>query len=156
MNIGDITRLAGAEKSRKRLGRGRGTGQGKTAGRGHKGCGARTGWKQRGLQEGGQMPTFRRLPKRGFSNAEFTRRYIVVNVGDLETRFESGAHVTPQALLEAGLVRHSGEPVKILGNGALTKKLTVDAARFSESAAAKIKAAGGEARVVAVAAASAE
>ena len=99
------------------------------------------------MQEGGQMPTFRRLPKRGFSNARFTTRYSVVNVVSLETRFESGAHVTPQALLDVRLIRNLRYPVKILGNGTLTKKLIIDAAKFSRSAVEKIQAAGGEARV---------
>lgn len=146
MNITDITKLAGAEKRRKRVGRGRGSGQGKTCGRGNKGFGQRSGWRQRGMQEGGQMPTFRRIPKRGFSNAQFETRFSIVNVDSLEERFESGAHVTPQALQEARLIRNLRYPVKILGNGELTKKLTVDAARFTKSAMEKIQAAGGEAR----------
>ncbi len=149
MNIADITKLAGAEKSRKRIGRGRGSGWGKTAGRGNKGFGQRSGWRQRGMQEGGQMPTFRRMPKRGFNNAQFERRFSIVNVESLEDRFESGAHVTPQALLEVRLIRNLQLPVKILGNGNLTKTLNIDAAKFTKSAVEKIKAAGGEARVVA-------
>lgn len=94
------------------------------------------------------MPTFRRMPKRGFSNARFTTRYNIVNVGLLESRFESGAHVTLQALLKAGLIRHLRYPVKVLGDGELAKKLIVDAAKFSNSAMEKIQAAGGEARIV--------
>lgn len=93
------------------------------------------------------MPTFRRLPKRGFSNARFTTRYSVVNVADLEERFEAGAHVTAQSLREMGLIRNLRYPVKILGEGSLTKRLVVDAARYSRTAAEKIKTAGGEARV---------
>jgi len=93
------------------------------------------------------MPIFRRVPKRGFNNAEFTTRYLPVNVGALEKAFASGARVTAQALLESGLIRHLNHPVKILGSGALTKKLTVEAAKFSGSAMTKIQAAGGEARV---------
>ena len=146
MNITDITRLAGPHKRRKRVGRGRGSGRGKTCGRGHKGYGARSGSRIRGLQEGGQMPTFRRIPKRGFSNVRFETRYAIVNVGDLEERFEAGVHVTPQVLREAGLIRNTRDPIKILGDGALTKKLVVDAAKFSKSAEEKIKSAGGEAR----------
>lgn len=92
------------------------------------------------------MPVFRRIPKRGFSNAAFTTRYSIVNVGALERRFETGAHVTPESLREAGLIRSACDPVKILGNGQLNKRLTVDAAKFSRSAIAKIEAAGGEAR----------
>lgn len=148
MKIAEITRLAGRDRRRKRVGRGRGSGHGKTCGRGNKGAGQRSGWRQRGMQEGGQMPTFRRMPKRGFSNARFTTRYNIVNVDLLESRFEPGAHVTPQALLKAGLIRHLRYPVKVLGDGTLAKKLIVDAAKFSNSAKEKIQAAGGEARIV--------
>jgi large subunit ribosomal protein L15 len=148
MNIADITKLAGKDRRRKRIGRGEGSGAGKTAGRGDKGGGQRAGWKLRGLQEGGQMPTFRRVPKRGFNNANFTTRYVVVNVASLEAKFETGAHVTPQALRECGLVRKAGLPVKVLGKGDLRKKLRVDAAKFSKSAEEKIKSAGGEIKVV--------
>ncbi len=93
------------------------------------------------------MPTFRRMPKRGFSNVQFRTRYNVVNVASLEERYEAGAHVTAQSLLEAGLIRNLRFPVKVLGDGELTKKLVVDAAKFSESAMQKIKAAGGEANI---------
>lgn len=144
MNITEITKLAGANKRRKRIGRGRGSGDGKTAGRGHKGFGQRSGWRQRGLHEGGQMPSFRRMPKRGFNNAQFATKYNIVNVSALEERFEAGAHVTLQALQEVGLIRNTKLPVKILGNGSLTLKLTVDATKFSRSAREKIKSAGGE------------
>jgi len=147
MNLTEITRKAGAERLRRRVGRGRGSGRGKTSGRGHKGGGQRAGWRERGLQEGGQMPTFRRIPKRGFSNADFKTRYSVVNVASLEERFPAGTHVTPPAMAEVGLIRNVKLPVKILGDGALTKKLKVDAAKFSKSALEKIKAAGGEAVV---------
>ncbi len=148
MKIAEITKLAGSEKRRRRVGRGRGSGQGKTSGRGHKGFGQRSGWRTRGMQEGGQMPTFRRIPKRGFSNVRFATRYSVVNVEAIEARFEAGDHVTPQFLLEAGLIRNLRYPVKVLGNGTLGKKLTVDAAKFSRSAQEKIEAAGGQARVL--------
>ncbi len=94
------------------------------------------------------MPTFRRMPKRGFSNACFMKRYHLVNVSSLESRYEAGAHITPQALVEVGLIRNLRYAVKILGDGSLSKKFTVDAAKFSASALAKIAAAGGEARVV--------
>ncbi len=147
MDITEITKLAGAEKRRKRVGRGRGSGHGKTSGRGHKGFGQRSGSGTRGFQEGGQMQLFRRLPKRGFNNALFATRYSVINVASLDERFENGAHVTPQALVEAGLVRNLKMPIKVLGNGELKKKFKVDAAKFSKSAEEKIKAAGGEARV---------
>lgn len=147
MNITDITKMAGAGKRRKRVGRGIGSGHGKTSGRGHKGQGQRAGVRRRSLLEGGQMPTFRRIPKRGFSNAQFETRYSIVNVASLEQAFEKNAHVTPQALREAGLIRNLRYPIKILGNGDLTKKLKVDAAKFSKSAAEKITKAGGEACV---------
>lgn len=148
MNIGEITKLVGAHKRRKRVGRGRGSGQGKTCGRGNKGAGQRSGWRRRALKEGGQMPTFRRMPKRGFSNVRFTTRYSIVNVGSLESCFEPGAHVTPQSLREARLIRNLRYPVKVLGDGDLAKKLIVDAAKFSSSATEKIEAAGGEVRIV--------
>lgn len=147
MNITQVTSRAGADKRRKRLGRGEASGSGKTAGRGAKGAGSRSGWKQRGLQEGGQMPIFRRIPKRGFSNVQFGRRYEVVNLAEIDAKFEAGAHVTPQALREAGLVRSLRMPIKILGTGALTKKMKIEASKFSASAMEKIKAAGGDPRV---------
>lgn len=148
MNLTDITTAAGKYKKARRIGRGAGSGAGKTSGRGTKGGGARAGWKARALSEGGQMPIFRRLPKRGFTNALFKRDFEVVNVADLEVKFEAGAHVTRQALLAAGLIRRRRADVKILGDGELTKKLTVEAARFSETARKKIAAAGGEVKVV--------
>ena len=148
MNITEITKLAGTERRRKRIGRGEGSGWGKTSGRGDKGGGQRAGWGLRGMQEGGQMPTFRRIPKRGFNNAQFTKRYTIVNVASLEAKFDAGAHVTAQVLRESGLIRSLALPVKILGQGELKKKLRVDAAKFSQSALDKIKAAGGEAKVV--------
>ncbi len=94
------------------------------------------------------MPLFRRVPKRGFSNSDFRTDYHVVNIGDLEERFESGAHVTPEAILEAGLIRNLRNKVKVLGDGQLTKKLKIEASKFSKSAEEKIKGAGGEAIVV--------
>ncbi|MFQ5489699.1 MAG: 50S ribosomal protein L15 [Phycisphaerae bacterium] len=145
MQIADITKLAGRHKRRKRFGRGPGSGLGKTCGRGHKGGGSRAGWKQRGLAEGGQMPLFRRLPKRGFNNYNFRTTYSVVNVGALEERFEAGAEVTPELMVEVGLVRNLQLGVKILGDGKLTKKIKVRAAKFSKQAVEKIQAAGGEA-----------
>ena len=147
MHIAEITKRAGADRRPKRVGRGEGSGSGKTSGRGTKGCGQRSGWKQRGLREGGQMPTFRRIPKRGFSNAQFETRYSVVNVEALEETYPANFHVTPQALRESGLIRNLRLPVRVLGDGSLTKKLPVDAAKFSRSATEKIKQAGGEARV---------
>lgn len=148
MDISEITKLAGRNKRPRRVGRGTGSGCGKTCGRGHKGAGSRAGWRRRALAEGGQMPLFRRLPKRGFNNANFTTRYNIVNVKDLEERFDSGSHVTPAALMDAGLIRHKRLAVKILGAGDLAKKITVEANKFSKQAADKIKAAGGEAKVI--------
>lgn len=149
MNITEITTLAGRHKRRRRIGRGCGSGMGKTCGRGQKGGGSRSGWKQRGLQEGGQMPTFRRIPKRGFSNVRFAVRYSVINVADLDERFQPGAHVTAATLRVVGLLRNLALPVKVLGDGELKKKLIVEAVKFSESARRKIEAAGGEARACA-------
>lgn len=144
MNLTEITTRAGSHRKRKRIGRGSGSGSGKTSGRGHKGAGSRAGASRRAMSEGGQMPLFRRLPKRGFSNFEFQTVYDVVNVGDLEKRFRTGDHVTPEALLAAGLIRNLRNKVKILGNGNLTHKLKVEAAKFSKTAAEKIQSAGGE------------
>ena len=145
MMIHEITKLAGKHKKRKRVGRGPGSGTGKTAGRGHNGAGSRSGFtgSMPPNYEGGQMPYFRRIPKRGFSNAAFRKEYAIVNVQLLESRFEDGAEVTPQALAGAGLVGSAKQPVKILGEGQLTKKLTVTASRFSASAKQKIETAGG-------------
>ncbi len=147
MNISDITQASGAHRRRKRLGRGRSSGHGKTSGRGQKGAGSRSGWKSRGLAEGGAIPFFRRIPKRGFSNVQFTVRYATVNVADLESAFEAGAHVTAQALHEAGLIRDVHAPVKVLGHGGLSKKLVVEAACYSKSASEKIAAAGGQTKL---------
>lgn len=146
MLISDVLSKTGRHKRRKRVGRGQGSGHGKTAGRGHKGLQSRTGGRNRILSEGGQMPLFRRLPKRGFNNANFRTEYQVVNVGVLNEQFESGATVTPTLLAEAGLIHRAGDPVKILGTGELTKKLDVQATAFSKSAADKIAKAGGQAR----------
>lgn len=143
MNITEVTKAAGAHRRRKRVGRGEASGLGKTSGRGNKGCGARAGWRQRVLSEGGQMPIFRRLPKRGFSNFAFRTSYQVVNVGTLEERFEAGAHVTAATLAAAGLIESADGPLKILGDGELRKKLTIEAERFSEQAVTKIQAVGG-------------
>lgn len=150
MDLSEITRQAGASKPRKRVGRGRASGKGKTCGRGHKGCLSRSGGGVRPLTEGGQMPLFRRLPKRGFNNANFRKMYELVNVGDLEARFESGATVDRESLTQAGLVRGGKKPlpIKVLGDGALTKKLTVQVDRFTKSAAEKITSAGGEAKTI--------
>ncbi len=143
MELADITRKAGAHKGRKRVGRGRSSGHGKTSTRGHKGCGQRSGGGTRRLTEGGQMPLFRRIPKRGFTNAQFRIEYDVVNVSALEKYFDAGSDVTKQALLERGLIRSMQKRVKILGDGEISKKLNVEADKFSKSARDKISAAGG-------------
>jgi large subunit ribosomal protein L15 len=147
MELASILEQAGRHRRRKRIGRGPGSGHGKTSTRGHKGAGSRSGAQRGSLREGGQMQLLRRIPKRGFSNAEFKVEYNVVNVGDLEERFSAGAHVTPEAILQAGLIRNLRNKVKVLGEGSLTKKLKVEAAKFSKTAAEKIQAAGGEAVV---------
>lgn len=143
MNITEITKRVGPRRKRKRVGRGPGSGSGKTCGRGHKGAGARAGHRKVVLAEGGMFPLFRRLPKYGFNNAQFRTSYQVVNVSDLETRFESAGHVTPASLEEVGLIRDRDDLVKVLGDGKLTKKLTVEAHRFSASATSKIEEVGG-------------
>ena len=136
----------GARKTRKRLGRGHGSGHGKTAGKGHKGQKARSGGTIRIGFEGGQMPLHRRLPQRGFSNYKYRVDYAVVNVCDLESPKLDGVEVIDRAaLVKAGFVRSSDKLVKILGFGFLNKKVSVKADKFSESAVEKIKAAGGEA-----------
>ena len=146
MNIHDLAPAAGSTHVAKRKGRGHGTGNGKTAGRGHKGQKARSGGKIRVGFEGGQMPLARRIPKRGFNNI-FAKPLTAVNVAVLN-RFEDGAVVDAQALLAAGVLSKCEYGVKILGNGELTKKLTVQASAFSASAKEKIEAAGGKAEVI--------
>ncbi len=149
MMIHEITVKVGAHKKRKRIGRGIGSGHGKTSGRGTKGAGSRSGWTGsiRASREGGQMPLFRRIPKRGFSNFKFRVEYAVVNLKALADYFEAGAQVNPQALLKAGLVGDLRLPIKILGEGELTKKLDVTAAAFSKAAMDKIAKAGGTATI---------
>ena len=150
MMIHELTPKAGRNKKAKRVGRGPGSGTGKTCGRGHKGAGSRagSGGSVRASREGGQMPFFRRIPKRGFSNVQFRRTFSVVNLKALDARFEDGDEVNPQKLMEVGLVRDARTAVKILGEGDLGKKLTVMAAAFSHSAVGKITKAGGSANVV--------
>jgi large subunit ribosomal protein L15 len=148
MDISKVTKLAGPNKRRKRVGRGPGSGHGKTCCRGTKGAKARSGVDIRRLSEGGQMALFRRLPKRGFTNAQFRTEVAVVNTGRLEEKFQNGAHVTKETLKEAGLIPSADVTVKVLGDGSLTKKLTVEAERFSQSAREKITAAGGIAKAV--------
>ena len=133
--------------ARKRVGRGPGSGTGKTSGKGHKGQNARSGGGVRPGFEGGQLPLFRRLGKRGFNNYNFRTVYATVNVGDLE-RFEEGTTVTKELLIEVGLVKKELDGIKVLGNGELTKKLTVKANKFSSTAKAKIENVGGTTEVI--------
>ena len=147
MKLHELSPAAGSTKERKRIGRGAGSGQGKTAGKGHKGQKARAGRGMRPGFEGGQMPLQRRLPKRGFNNI-FRKVVVTVNVSDLEAKFESGAVVDTDALKAAGLVKNYFDAVKVLGNGELTKSLNVKVNAYSESAKQKIEAAGGKAEVI--------
>ena len=146
MKLYELSPVEGSKKAARRIGRGHGSGWGKTSGKGHKGQKARAGRGMRIGFEGGQMPLQRRLPKRGFNNI-FAKNIVSVNVGTLE-KFENGAVVDTQALIDAGIVKNSFDGVKVLGNGNLTKKLTVKVTAFSESAKAKIEAAGGKAEVI--------
>ena len=146
MNINELSPAEGATQTAKRKGRGIGTGNGKTAGRGHGGQNSRSGGGVRIGFEGGQMPLARRVPKRGFNNI-FAKPMVSINISALD-RFENGATVGAEELMAAGLISKCKYGVKILGNGELTKKLTVKASAFSESAKSKIEAAGGKAEVV--------
>lgn len=142
MELHNLTNTPGARKRRKRVGRGCGSGMGKTSTRGHKGQAARKGHKQKLQFEGGQMPLVRRLPKRGFNNAAFNAKALGVNVADLERKFESGAEITVESLAKAGFSDNKRPKVKILGTGEVTKKFTVKVP-CSASAKAKIEKAGG-------------
>ena len=145
MKLHDLAPAAGSTKERKRIGRGPASGQGKTAGKGHKGQKARSGAPRPGF-EGGQMPLYRRLPKRGFKNRNH-KDIVTVSLATLE-RFDDGATVDVAALVEAGIIKDVRDGVKVLGNGELTKKLNVKAGAFSASAKEKIEALGGTAEVV--------
>ena len=146
MKLNEMTYTEGARRESKRIGRGHGSGNGKTAGKGHKGQNARSGGGVRLGFEGGQTPLSRRLPKRGFTN--FNRKeYAIVNVESLNV-FEDGTVVTPELLKETGLVKKELDGIKVLGNGELTKKLTVQANKFSASATTVIEQAGGKAEVI--------
>ena len=146
MKLNELTYTEGARTNRKRIGRGHGSGNGKTAGKGHKGQNARSGGGVRLGFEGGQTPLARRLPKRGFTN--FNRKeFAIVNVESLNV-FEDGTVVTPELLKETGLVKKELDGIKVLGNGELTKKLTVQANKFSASATTVIEQAGGKAEVI--------
>ena len=147
MKLHELSPAAGSTKERKRIGRGAGSGQGKTAGKGHKGQKARAGRGMRPGFEGGQMPLQRRLPKRGFNNI-FRKEIAIVNVSDIDAAFDNGAVVTIDALVEKGLVKKQLDGVKVLGHGEVSKSLTVQANAFSESAKQKLEAAGGKAEEV--------
>ena len=148
MSLSNLKPPAGATQSRKRVGRGQGSGLGKTAGRGHKGAQSRSGYNQKRGFEGGQMPLHRRIPKRGFHNP-FRVEYAVVNLDAIAQAFEAGTVVTPEALRERGLLRGKMAPVKVLGRGDLGHALTVHAHKFSDSATKKIAAAGGTTDILA-------
>jgi len=142
MNLGSLVPEKGSKSNRKRVGRGHGSGLGKTSGRGHKGAGQRSGNKKRAWFEGGQMPLARRLPRRGFTNI-FKERIQIVNIGDLNTIKENSV-VDPIFLKNEGYIRSSLKPVKILGDGLIDKKITISASSFSISAKSKIEKAGGK------------
>lgn len=147
MKLHELSPAPGSTSERKRIGRGPASGQGKTAGKGHKGQKARAGRGMRAGFEGGQMPLQRRIPKRGFVNI-FAKEIAIVNLSAIDEKFEDGAVVDVEALINAGLVKKSLDGVKVLGNGEISKKLTVKVNAFSESAKAKIEAAGGKAEVI--------
>jgi large subunit ribosomal protein L15 len=154
MKLHDIHVGIKKNKKRKRVGRGPGSGHGKTSGRGHKGQGQLAGWSASPIFEGGASPLIRRIPKRGFHNA-WGKTVAVINVGDLESAFEAGVEVTPEALKTKNLAKGRYDVLKVLGNGKLTKKLKISAHRFSATALEKIKKAGGEAITIGPAAADA-
>jgi len=147
MKLHELEKNIGATSSRKRVGRGAGSGLGKTSGKGQKGQNSRSGGGVKATFEGGQLPLYRRLPKRGFSNFKFKTTYAVVNVGDLNL-FEDGTLVTPALLKEVGLANKELDGIKILGNGSLEKKLTIQAHKVSKSAVEKIEASGSKIEVI--------
>ena len=147
MKLNELEKNVGATQKRKIVGRGRGSGLGKTSGKGHKGQNARSGGGVRAVFEGGQTPLYRRLPKRGFSNYEFKTTYAVINVSDLN-RFDNGTVVSPALLKEVGLIKNQLDGIKVLGNGELTKKLTVQAHKFSKTAQEKIEKSGSKIAVM--------
>jgi large subunit ribosomal protein L15 len=147
MSLDKLKPASGAKHSKKRVGRGPGSGNGKTAGRGYKGAQSRSGYSYKRGFEGGQMPLHRRVPKRGFNNI-FRTEYDVVNLDQLEERFDAGATVTPDSLREAGLVSSRTSLIKVLGRGDVTKALTVQAHKFSGSAAQKLAGAGGKTETI--------
>jgi len=147
MKLFELQPAAGSKTAPYRKGRGAGSGNGKTAGKGHKGQNARAGGGVRPGFEGGQMPLYRRMPKRGFNNKRFAALYTEVNLSQLNG-FEDGAVVTAEALKEAGVIRKINDGIAVLGNGELTKKITVKAAKVSKTASEKIEAAGGKVEVI--------
>ena len=147
MKLTELRRAPGSKKEPKRKGRGHGSGNGKTAGRGHKGQKARSGGGVRIGFDGGQMPLYRRIPKRGFNNKVFAADYEEVKVSDLNV-FDDGVTVTAELLKEKGIIKKIRDGIVVLGNGELTKKLTVQAARVTKTAAEKIEAAGGKVEVI--------
>ena len=147
MKLHELERNIGATHAKKRVGRGPGSGLGKTSGRGQKGQKARSGGSINPVFEGGQLPLYRRIPKRGFSNAKFKVRYAVINLGDLNI-FEEGTLVTPALLKEKKIIKNQLDGIKVLGNGKLEKKLTIQANKFSESALKKITESGSKAEVI--------
>ena len=147
MKLDELRPAPGSKTTRRRVGRGIGSGLGKTAGKGHKGQNARSGGGVRPGFEGGQMPLFRRIPKRGFNNRN-SKVYTEVTLAMLEERLEKGAEVTAESLLELGIIKKINDGIVILGNGELTKKLNVKAARVTKTAEEKIKAAGGKVEVI--------
>ncbi len=147
MELNELKFTTGSNKTRKRVGRGIGTGHGKTSGRGQKGQNSRSGGGVRVGFEGGQNPLVFRIAKKGFNNYEFSTRYAIINMSDLE-KFEDGAEITPELLKEMGIVKDMKDGLKVLGNGELTKKLTVNANKFSKVAKEKIENAGGKAKVI--------
>lgn len=147
MKLHELQPVSGAKRAPARKGRGTGSGTGKTAGKGHKGQNARAGGGVRPGFEGGQMPLYRRIPKRGFNNKTFAKVYAEINVSRLEI-FENGTVVNGEMLKKSGLIKKLNDGISVLGNGDLTKKLTVQAVRFTKSASEKIEAAGGKVEVV--------
>ncbi len=142
MKLDSLSPIKGSVRKKKRVGRGHGSGLGKTAGRGHKGAGQRSGNKKRAWFEGGQMPLARRLPRRGFTNI-FKEKFQIVNIGDLNNIKENSS-IDPLFLEDAGFIRSSMQPVKVLGSGSIDKKFTISASAFSKAAKIKIEKAGGE------------
>ena len=147
MKLHELERNREAKQVRRRVGRGMGSGLGKTSGRGEKGQKARSGVSIPAQFEGGQLPLYRRLPKRGFSNSDFKIRYATINVSDLN-KFEDGTEVTPELLKETGILKNQLDGVKVLGNGEITKKLTVRAHKFSKSAVEKLEKSGSKIEVI--------